>query len=114
MYVSVHFFFYFFYIEYVESKTYGDGMKYQEKKEALVEHLGLPRDLLLGSVILTVTGQKEACIENYRGIIEYTPAHIRLQTKTCQLIIGGQNLCIDYYSSEEMKITGTICEIKYC
>lgn len=89
-------------------------MKYQEKKEALVESLGLPKDLLLGSVILSVTGQKEAYIENYRGIIEYTAQQIRLQTKTCQLIIQGENLCIDYYSNEEMKITGCIYEIKYC
>lgn len=89
-------------------------MKYQEKKEALVESLGLPKDLLLGSVILTVTGQKEAYIENYRGIIEYTSKQIRLQTKNCQLMIQGQNLCIDYYSNEEMKITGIIHEIKYC
>lgn len=89
-------------------------MKHQEKKEAFVDKLGLPKDLLLGSAILTVTGQREAYIENYRGIIEYTSGQIRIQTKTCQIIICGQNLCIDYYSNEEMKISGCIFEIKYC
>lgn len=89
-------------------------MKLNSPKEALVESLGLPKDLLLGSSILTVTGQKEAYVENYRGIIEYTTNQIRLQTKTCQLLICGCNLSIDYYSNEEMKITGTIQEIKYC
>ena len=84
------------------------------RKENLVESLQLPKDLLLGSVLLTITGQKEAYIENYRGIIEYTSQQIRLQTKTCQLIIIGCNLSIDYYSNEEMKITGMIYEIKYC
>ncbi len=89
-------------------------MKFPSSKENLVESLQLPKDLMLGSVILTVTGQKEAYVENYRGIIEYTTRQIRLQTKTCQLLICGCDLSIDYYSNDEMKITGMIQDIKYC
>ena len=48
----------------------------------LVETLELPRDLFFGSVILTVTGQEEIIVENYKGILEYTRESIRLQTKT--------------------------------
>lgn len=86
----------------------------RSKKEALVENLQLPKDLLLGSVLLSVTGRNEAYIENYRGIIEYSSNRIRLQTKTCQLIILGEELYIEYYTNDEMKITGFFCEIKYC
>ncbi len=86
----------------------------KSKKEALVDNLQLPKDLLLGSVLLSVTGQTEAYVENYRGIVEYSSCCIRLQTKTCQLIIQGENLYIEYYTNEEMKITGLFSEIKYC
>ena len=84
------------------------------KKEALVENLSLPKDLMLGCVMLSVTGRNEDYVENYRGIIEYNCNCIRLQTKTCQLIIQGENLYIEYYTNDEMKITGCFCEIKYC
>ncbi len=86
----------------------------KSKKEALVENLQLPKDLLLGSVLISITGRTEAYIENYRGIIEYNSCRIRLQTKTCQLTIQGENLYIEYYTNEEMKITGLFSEIKYC
>ena len=79
----------------------------------LVETLELPRDLFFGSVILTVTGQEEIIVENYKGILEYTRESIRLQTKTCRLFLRGKNLKIVYYTNDEMKITGFLEQITY-
>lgn len=82
-------------------------------KEDLVESLELPKDLMYGAVLVSVTGRQEILIENYRGILEYTENHISLQTKTCRLVICGKNLQISYYTNEEMKITGQIDQIIY-
>lgn len=79
----------------------------------MVESLKLPKDLVYGAAIVTVTGTTEAYIENYRGIMEYTSKKIRLQTKTCQIEIIGSHLDIAYYTNDEMKITGQILEIHY-
>lgn len=79
----------------------------------LVETLELPRDLFFGSVILTVTGQEEIIVENYKGILEYTRESIQLQTKTCRLFLSGKNLKIVYYTNDEMKITGFLEQITY-
>lgn len=79
----------------------------------LVETLELPRDLFFGSVILTVTGQEEIIVENYKGILEYTRESIGLQTKTCRLFLSGKNLKIVYYTNDEMKITGFLEQITY-
>ena len=79
----------------------------------LVETLELPRDLFFGSVILTVTGQEEIIVENYKGILEYTRESIRLQTKTCRLFLSVKNLKIVYYTNDEMKITGFLEQITY-
>lgn len=73
----------------------------------------LPKDLFFGAVILTITGREEAIVENYKGILEYSNEKIRLQTKTCKLLLCGKNLKIDYYTNEEMKITGFINQIMY-
>lgn len=82
-------------------------------KEGLVESLELPKDLMYGAVLVSITGRQEMIVENYRGILEYTRNHISLQTKTCKLVILGQNLHISYYTNEEMKITGRIDQILY-
>lgn len=83
-------------------------------KEDMTEALNLPRDLTLGAVIMTITGKHEAYVENYMSLIEYTESLIRIQTRTCKLEIGGEQLIIDYYTNDEMKITGEILEVKYC
>ena len=80
-------------------------MKFRER---MAEKLKLPKDLVMGAAVLTVTGHSEAYIENYRGIIEYTEQRIRLQTKTCQMTLCGEQLHIDYYTEDEMKEIGKI------
>ena len=83
-------------------------MKFRER---MAEKLKLPKDLVMGAAVLTVTGRSEAYVENYR---EYTDQRIRLQTKTCQMTLCGECLHIDYYTEDEMKISGQIGEIRYC
>ena len=56
-----------------------------EKKEYLVESLKLPKDICMGAIKVSLTGNQEAWIENYRGILEYTECQILLQGKTCQV-----------------------------
>lgn len=82
-------------------------------REKMVTNLELPKDLMLGASVLTVTGRKEAIISNYKGILEYEDSFIRVQTKNCRIRISGAHLAIDYYTNEEMKITGYIETIQY-
>lgn len=82
-------------------------------KEELVDTLELPKDLMYGAVLVSITGRQEMLVENYRGILEYNQTCIRLQAKTCRLLIQGKNLHISYYTNEEMKITGIIDSVMY-
>lgn len=95
----------------------GDKNKAKEdnlnKRELFVNSLKLPKDTILGVPILTVTGNREIWMENYKGILEYTSGQILLQAKTCQICIEGKSLSIDYYTNEDMKISGIISSIRY-
>lgn len=82
-------------------------------RELIVETLRLPKDTMLGAAIVTVTGNREAFIENYKGIIEYTTESIVLQGKNCKICFEGKNLSIDYYTNEDMKISGSIDAVRY-
>ncbi len=79
----------------------------------LVDSLKLPRDICLGAMRVSLTGNREAWIENYRGILEYTDGQILLQGKNCQVCFEGRGLSIDYYTGEDMKISGDISCVKY-
>lgn len=56
-------------------------------------------------------GSHSVYIENYRKLLEYTCSHVMLLTKAGPVHIRGQNLSISYYTSEDMKIIGTISAI---
>ncbi len=79
----------------------------------MIETLKLPKDILMGAIKVTLTGSCEAWIENYRGILEYTENQILLQGKTCQVCFEGAGLSIDYYTNEDMKISGCIACVRY-
>lgn len=84
-----------------------------EIRESVVRAFDLPPDLVYGSVLVSVTGQNELLIENYRGILEYKDEHIRIQAKDCRILVVGKHLEIEYYTNEEMKIRGLIEQILY-
>ena len=83
------------------------------KKNVLVDTLKLPKDVCMGALRVTLTGNSEAWIENYRGILEYTQEMILLQTKNCQVCFEGSRLSIDYYTNEDMKISGCISCVRF-
>ena len=85
----------------------------QKKKISLLESLQLPKDVCLGALRVTLTGNTEAWIENYRGLLEYSEQTILLQCKTCQVCFEGEDLTIDYYTNEDMKISGCIQNVRY-
>ena len=82
-------------------------------RELLTDSLKLPRDMVLGEFKLSMTGNRELFIENYRGIAEYGEDAILLQTKRDILRITGKHLTIEYYTNEDMKISGIIANIQF-
>lgn len=97
----------------MRNKKQSGKQKLERKKEMIVESLKLPKDSMLGASIVTVTGNSDAFIENYRGILEYTEESVILQGKTCQISIIGKRMSIDYYTNEDMKISGYIECVRY-
>lgn len=90
-------------------------MKQNSKKVAarVADSLKLPRELLFGEPIVTVTGRAELTIENYKGILDYQPDRIRLSLKRGQIEIHGKTLKIEYYTNDDMRISGRIDRIEY-
>lgn len=80
---------------------------------SLAESLKLPKDITKGDSLISLTGNEEAWIENYKGIIEYTPERIFLQLKNGRVVFCGRKLHIAFYTIEEMRITGIIEEMQF-
>ena len=69
---------------------------------------------MFGDFIITLTGNCEAYIENYRGIVSYDENKISIQGNHVILNICGCDLAVDFYSQESMKIKGKIKKAGIC
>ena len=90
----------------------GIFMDKKNLKTRITDASGMPKDVVLGVPLVTIIGQDEVCVENYRGILEYTDKLIRVQTKLGKIHVLGRSLQIEYYTNDEMKIVGHITQIE--
>ena len=84
-----------------------------EPKKTAVSALGLPRDVILGDVLISFVGRSQVNVETSRSILIYTDTLIKPQARNCRVVIHGARLKIDYYTAEEMKITGQIGSLEF-
>ena len=82
-------------------------MNREQIKEKMVSAMDLPKDVIQNASVITILGRNELCIENYRDIIEYTDTLIRVQTR------AGKRLRIQYYTNDEMKVTGALSSLEF-
>ena len=85
--------------------------KNRQWKKQVVTALELAPDLNGGETKISLTGSGEAVIENYKGILQYTDSEILIQSLRGKVLLRGKNMEIVWYTSLEMKITGSIFSI---
>lgn len=79
-----------------------------DMKANLSEAFELPLDIALDLPKITLVGNKEACIFNHKGIIEYTSRQIRINSRIGIIKITGSDLEIKNILTEEILIIGII------
>lgn len=89
------------------------GRKKERFQETVASSLELPGDLVFAEPVLTMIGQREICIENYRGILSYSQTSLQILTRKGKVTIKGENLTVFYYREEEMKVGGKIAGILF-
>ncbi len=81
--------------------------------ERVVGSLELPRDIVLGMPKITVLGDREAFIENYKGIIEYDNTVVKLNTSLGMITLLGELLDIKTITDEDITISGKITKMEF-
>ena len=76
-------------------------MEKEQIKKKLASAASMPKDVIMGASVVTVLGMSEVCIENY------------IRTKHGQIQLKGSCLEIEFYTNDEMKITGSINLIEF-
>lgn len=88
-----------------KSKVARKTMEFQAN---MVDFLEMPSDIMLDLPKLILIGQKELWVENHRGIIEYSPTVIRVNSTVGQITVKGTGLMLKTLKSDQMLVQGTI------
>ncbi len=101
------------------SKKERAGRKVKEKtnkkgvKEKFVEILELPKELVMDRPKLTMIGNCDIMIENYKGIVEYDSERLRINTGAGIVKLTGTGLYIKEITSEDIIVSGTIHSLEF-
>ena len=82
-------------------------------KEKFSEMLELPKEIVLNIPKLTIVGNGDMIIENYKGLIEYDTVRIRVNTGAGVIRITGARLLIKEITSEDIIICGDIHALEF-
>lgn len=82
-------------------------------REAISESFGLPKDVIMNLPKISLTGDREIYVENYKRIIEYGADEIRLATNSGTVHIKGRELRIKLLRHTDILITGFFTVMEY-
>lgn len=80
--------------------------------EKFADAFSLPKDMIVNATLIHIVGKSDIFIENFKGIISYSCNEIIIKGFGMKYSISGCDMVIDYYSNEDMKISGEIKEVK--
>jgi len=66
-----------------------------------------------GSTRLTLIDNTRVCLENHKGIAEYTQKSVRIRTHVLCIIINGSALCLERFGRENVVVSGNIHAIQF-
>lgn len=82
-------------------------------REKIADRVDMSRDIILDSVVIKMSGNRQLMLENYKGILEYGDRCIRIKAKPKAVKIVGSGLEIRTITDEILYITGEFSGIMF-
>ena len=82
-------------------------------REKLSDMLDMPKDVVQDLAKITMIGERDLTVENYKGILEYSDTIIRLKTNGRGIKITGENLGIRTITDEDIEVYGRINTLEF-
>jgi sporulation protein YqfC len=85
----------------------------EDMKSAVSEMFELPREITLNLPKISMIGTNQMLVENHKGIIEYTPQRIRVNSTSGVIRVQGTDMKLKNIAADDIMITGGIQQIEF-
>ena len=82
-------------------------------KERFADSFSVSKEIIMDTVHISMAGNREVYIENYRGIVEYKKDIIRISIKDGVICISGSDLAIQSIRITDIFISGYIEKVEF-
>ncbi len=87
--------------------------KKRKARNSISAVLELPDEIVFDMPFISLRGRKEAVIENYKSVLEYSSEKIRIDTSAGRLAVSGAELTIKCIDIQSVVISGRISCIEF-
>jgi len=98
---------------YIKQTERSRKMTYERFLEYESEELQIPKDVLAGQPLIRMSGNHSMILTGTYQMEEYTKEQIKLAVKKQAVLIQGEQLTIQYFRKEEVKIVGNIQNLSF-
>lgn len=82
-------------------------------KSIFTKIMEIPKEVIIDLPLISMTGNEDLTIENYKGVIEYSEERIRINTSKGVIKIEGKNLLLNEITDDDIAVTGTILKLEF-
>ncbi len=82
-------------------------------RDKFISLLELPKEIVANLPLISIVGNEEIKIENYKNLIEYTQESIRINTSCGIFKIEGKKLILKHITAEAITVTGLVTKLEY-
>ena len=97
---------------YIKGEIYMGDRK-QFLKEKFAEEVGVSKAIVNGCNHIELFGNREAIVNECRGILEYSESRIKLNLGKISVLFTGSNLCMKEYGSSFASVSGDIMTVEF-
>ncbi len=85
----------------------------EDVKANLSDLFELPREIMLNLPKISMVGNNQLLVENHKGVIEYTPQRIRVNSTVGVIRMQGVDMKLKNIAVDDIIITGEIKMIEF-
>ena len=89
------------------------GRRHVPGARRVSDALGVPVDIALNMPRMSFEGNARLVLDNHRGLVEYTPSHLQINTPAGQIDITGRRLRIRGISREQIVADGWFDRVEF-
>jgi len=79
----------------------------------LTSALELPKEVVMNLPLITIIGNEDLTIENFKGILEYSEERVRINTSTGIVRVEGKKLQLKQITSDNIVVVGAIDKLDF-